>query len=73
MELLQCISFFLSSSWKFFTEVQVPGLDISFAALFVGLLCAVLGLRFLYMILGVGFSGGGIVSSIKSFGKDDKK
>lgn len=53
MEVLAFISFFLGASWDFFTEIKVPGFDFSFAALFVGLFLASLGLRFLFMILGI--------------------
>jgi hypothetical protein len=49
------ISWFLSTSWRFFTEITVPGFDFSFAALFVGFFLANLGLRFLFMMLGIGF------------------
>lgn len=53
MEVLAFISFFLGASWDFFTEIKVPGFDFTFAALFVGLFLATLGLRFLFMMLGV--------------------
>lgn len=53
MEVLAFISFFLGASWDFFTEIKVPGFDFSFAALFVGLFLASLGLRFLFMMLGI--------------------
>ena len=51
MEVLAFISFFLGASWDFFTEIKVPGFDFSFAALFVGLFLANLGLRFLLSML----------------------
>ena len=51
MEVLMFISFFLGASWDFFTEVTVPGFDFSFAALFVGLFLAALGLRFVFAML----------------------
>ena len=55
MELLSCMSWFLSSSWKFFTGVEVPGMGgITFAALFVGLFLAVLSLRLLAYMFGFG-------------------
>ena len=53
MEVLAFISFFLGASWDFFTETNVPGMDFTFAALFVGLFLAVLGLRFLFAMLGL--------------------
>lgn len=58
MEVIAFISFFLGASWDFFTETNVPGFDFSFAALFVGLFLASLGLRFLFMMLGISGSPG---------------
>lgn len=53
MEVIQFITWFLSASWDFFTEINVPGFDFSFAALFIGIFLANLGLRFLFMMLGI--------------------
>ena len=53
MEVIQFIAWFLSASWDFFTEINVPGFDFSFAALFIGIFLANLGLRFLFMMLGI--------------------
>ena len=55
MQVLEAIGWFLSSAWDFFTEITVPGFDFSFAALLVGLFLAQLGLRFLFMMLGISF------------------
>ena len=60
MEVLQFIKFFLSASWDFFTEVNVPGFDFSIGALFVGLFLGSLGLRFVFMMVGVHASSGDI-------------
>lgn len=57
MEILQAIGFLFSSAWDFFTEVNVPGFDFSFGALFVGLFLASLALRFLFSMLNVGSGG----------------
>lgn len=54
MEVIQAIVWFLSSSWDFFTEITVPGMSFTFAQLLVGLFLANLGLRFLFMMLGIG-------------------
>lgn len=62
MEVIQFIRAFISSSWDFFTEITVPGFDFTFAALFVGLFLATLGLRFLFMMLGVGIHSSDITS-----------
>lgn len=72
MEVLQAVRWFLSSSWDFFTEVKVPGLDFSFAALFVGLFLAVLSLRLLGYMFGFGsISSNGIISAFGLKKKDD--
>lgn len=57
MELIDAIKWLLSTSWDFFTEVEVPGLGCSFAALFVGLFLAELGLKFVFMMLGMNVAG----------------
>lgn len=51
--LLQALKGFVSLSWDFFTEITIPGTSFTFAALFVGLFLADLGLRFLFMVLGL--------------------
>lgn len=61
MEVIQAIGWFFSASWDFFTEINVPGFDFSFAALLVGLFLANLGLRFLFMMLGIGVHSSDIV------------
>ena len=53
MEVIQFITWFLSASWDFFTEIYVPGFNFTFAALFIGIFLANLGLRFLFMMLGI--------------------
>lgn len=58
MEVIQFITWFLSASWDFFTEINVPGFDFSFAALFIGIFLANLGLRFLFMMLGISVHSG---------------
>jgi len=65
MEVLAFISFFLGASWDFFTEVKVPGFDFTFAALFVGLFLAALGLRFLSAMLGLSIHS----SDVKAVGR----
>lgn len=69
MEVLQAIKWLLDMSWDFFTEVNVPGFDFSFGALFIGLFLASLGLRLLFMMLGIGVSS----KDISFLGRDDNK
>lgn len=71
MEVMAFIGFFLGASWDFFTEVTVPGFDFSFAALFVGLFLAGLGLRFLSGMIGVGMSSS-LVTGVLKHRKEDK-
>ena len=61
MEVIQAIGWLFSASWDFFTEVNVPGFDFSFAALLVGFFRANLGLRFRFMMLGIGGHSSDIV------------
>lgn len=65
MEVLAFISFFMGASWDFFTEIKVPGFDFTFAALFVGLFLANLGLRFLFSMLGIGISSGAVTPILR--------
>lgn len=69
MEVLEFIRWFFASSWDFFTETTVPGFDFSFAALLVGFFLANLGLRFLFMMLGIGIHA----SDITSLARRDEK
>lgn len=57
MDLIDAIGQLLSLSWRFFTDVTVPGFNFSFAVLFVGLFLASFGLRFLFMLLDMDSSG----------------
>lgn len=54
MELVQAIGSFLHMSWGFF-KLEVPGTNFTFAALFVGLFLAGLGLDLLSMMVGVSY------------------
>lgn len=54
MELVQAIGEFLKMSWGFF-KITVPGTNFTFAALFIGLLLAGLGLDLLAMMVGVSY------------------
>lgn len=67
MEVIAFISFFLGASWDFFTETTVPGFNFSFAALFVGLFLANLGLRFLFSMLGMSLDSHAIGGTISAF------
>lgn len=64
-DLLQAIKTFLGYAWKFFTKTDVPGLDFSFAALFIGAALIPISLSFLSLILGFPV---GSVSDAQSFG-----
>lgn len=70
MEVLQFIGWFFAASWDFFTETTVPGFNFSFAALLVGLFLANLGLRFLFMMLGIGIHSSDFTSFAKRGDKE---
>lgn len=70
MEVLLAIRGFLGLSWDFFTEIEVPGLGFSFAALFVGLFLAVLSLRLLSYMFGFGSISSNTILGLR--GKDDE-
>lgn len=65
LDLIFAIGSFFHYSWKFFTDINVPGFNFSFAALFFGLFLMGLGLRFLGAMFGFSVSSGDI-SAIKS-------
>ncbi|MPM19001.1 hypothetical protein SDC9_65419 [bioreactor metagenome] len=67
VEILQFIGWLLAASWDFFTEINVPGFDFTFAALFVGLFLANLGLRFLFMMLGIGVGSSSDIENMSRF------
>ncbi len=50
--LISAIGTFLSGSWRFFTQVDVPGTGFSFAVLLVGLAIVPISLSFLSLVLG---------------------
>lgn len=54
MELAQAIGAFLKMSWGFF-KLEVPGTNFTFAALFIGLFLAGLGLDLLFMMVGISY------------------
>lgn len=50
--LMSAISGFLSNAWSFFTETNIPGTEISFAVLFIGLALIPIGFQFLSIMVG---------------------
>lgn len=63
---------FLSMSWDFFTEIDVPGLPFSFAQLFVGLFLMTFGLRLIGAMIGVSV-GSSIRGTLSSMDKKPKE
>lgn len=51
-DLLSGITSLLEHGWKFFTQTTVPGTDISFAVLTIGLALVSVAFRFLSIMLG---------------------
>lgn len=56
----------LASIWSLFVEVEVPGLGISFAALWLGCFVVCLGIVILRPLLGI---GGSTIRAITGVGK----
>lgn len=58
-ELIEAISFLFTQAWRFFSEVDVPGLGISFGTLLIGVFLIYFSLRILMFILGLNCGNGG--------------
>lgn len=58
-ELIDAISFFFTQSWRFFSEVDIPGLGISFGTLLIGVFLIAFSLKILILILGSNPGSGG--------------
>lgn len=52
-EIVEAIRWIFVNGWNLLSSIKIPGLGVSFASLFIGLLLADLGLRFLFMVVGV--------------------
>lgn len=52
-EIVEAIRWIFVNGWNLLSSIKIPGLGVSFATLFIGLLLADLGLRFLFMMIGV--------------------
>ncbi|SBV98959.1 hypothetical protein KL86CLO1_11111 [uncultured Eubacteriales bacterium] len=70
VDLVYAIGQFLHLSWDFFTEVNVPGMPFTFAALFVGLFLAGLSLRLLSYMFGFGSISSNTILGLRR--KDDE-
>lgn len=62
-ELIQAIGFFFQQSWRFFSEIEVPLLGVSFGAFFIGMFLIAFGLKIVASLIGINIFGGN---------KDDK-
>ena len=51
-DLMNSIEMLLKNGWKFFTQTDIPGTDISFATLAIGLALIPVCFRFLSIMLG---------------------
>lgn len=74
------ISGFLSNAWRIFSEIKIPGTEISFAVLFIGLALIPIGFQLLSIALGHSIgesdddgSGYGTRSSKKAKISDERK
>ena len=51
------IKIFLADCWRMFTDVTVPGINISFASLYLGIFVVGVATVILRPLLGIGFGG----------------
>ena len=58
-ELIEAISFLFTQAWRFFSEVDVPGLGISFGSLFIGLFLMAFALKLIFAVLAINMGSGG--------------
>ena len=68
MVLLEILEFLFASIWRFFTGVNVPGLNVPFSALLVGVILA----RFSVALLSGGLRFGNGTSSRSGFSRNVK-
>lgn len=61
---------FLSDCWRMFTDVEVPGIGITFAQLYLGVFVVGLSIAILRPLLGI---GGGFINLISGAGKSAKR
>lgn len=59
MDVFRIIGVLFDGCWDFFTELEFPGLGVTFAALSVGAFLAILGVRLLVYVFGFRDGGGG--------------
>ena len=57
---LSFIACLFSGVWGFFTSVEYPGTGMTIAQITIGALVAVLGLRMLFYVFGLGFNSSDI-------------
>ena len=63
MEVLDILSTIFTAGWAFFTDIQVPGLGISFASWFIALLVIGISIKLVSFVFGFGGSDTGYRSS----------
>lgn len=54
-DLMSCISFLFTESWKFLTGLTIPGTNFHVASLFVWIAVVEIGFKLLGIVLGIGF------------------
>lgn len=59
MEILDILSAVFSAAWGLFTDIQVPGLGVSFASWFIALLLIGIAVKAAQYVFGFGGSGTG--------------
>lgn len=68
-DIMDGIKGFLSMTWNFLMHTYIPGTELAFGVLFVGLAMIGIGFRFLSLAVGVNIGDVGGFSAIGSFVK----
>lgn len=69
-ELLDLCVWYMSSIWSFFTDINVPGTDLSIASIFVGILFISIAFGILSLVVGFPI---GATSVTQSYGSKGSK
>lgn len=70
---MEAIKGFLSMTWNFLMHTYIPGTDIAFGVMFVGLAMIGIGFRFLSLAIGYNIGDVGGFSGIVSYGATASK
>lgn len=66
--IMEAIKGFLSMTWNFLMHTYIPGTDIAFGVMFVGLAMIGIGFRFLSLAIGYNIGDVGGFPGVESYG-----